>query len=189
MGFSISKVGKVVNKLTGASSAASKSYKYSKGLAEINNNYQKEAAQNAHQWEMADLKAAGLNPALTATGGSGASLSGGGGGSVGASGSGITPIDMLNTAVSMYNQTAATESQIKLNENSGNAELINALANWRNSGTNSDNANSGWLGKILGADVRKHYKDKYNNWTKTKEAKKMNSAKSAKEAWSNIFNS
>lgn len=32
----------------------------------------KEAAQNAHQWEVGDLRAAGLNPILSATGGSGA---------------------------------------------------------------------------------------------------------------------
>lgn len=35
---------------------------------------QKQAAQSAHQWEVADLRAAGLNPILSATGGNGASL-------------------------------------------------------------------------------------------------------------------
>lgn len=35
---------------------------------------QKQAAQSAHQWEVADLRAAGLNPVLSATGGNGANL-------------------------------------------------------------------------------------------------------------------
>jgi hypothetical protein len=35
---------------------------------------QKQAAQFAHQWEVADLRAAGLNPILSATGGNGANL-------------------------------------------------------------------------------------------------------------------
>lgn len=39
--------------------------------------FQREMAQNAHQWEVADLRAAGLNPILSGTGGPGARASGG----------------------------------------------------------------------------------------------------------------
>ena len=39
--------------------------------------FQREMAKNAHQYEVADLRAAGLNPILSGTGGSGARASGG----------------------------------------------------------------------------------------------------------------
>lgn len=45
--------------------------------AEIDREWQRENAQNAHQYQVADMRAAGLNPILSATGGSGARASGG----------------------------------------------------------------------------------------------------------------
>jgi len=45
--------------------------------AEIDREWQRENAQNAHQWQVEDMRKAGLNPILSATGGSGAKASGG----------------------------------------------------------------------------------------------------------------
>jgi len=45
--------------------------------AEKNREFQESSAKQRHQWEVADLRSAGLNPILSATGGSGAGLSGG----------------------------------------------------------------------------------------------------------------
>jgi hypothetical protein len=44
---------------------------------ETNLAFQRETAQNAHQWQVADMRKAGLNPILSATGGRGASPGGG----------------------------------------------------------------------------------------------------------------
>jgi len=56
MGF-FKGVGKFFNDISGATSAAEQSYAYNK-----------EFAQNAHQWEVADMEKAGLNPILSADG-------------------------------------------------------------------------------------------------------------------------
>lgn len=96
MGFGF---GGLLNSITGASHSAKQSAKYSGWLNAQNNAYQKEAMQNAHQWEVEDLKKAGLNPVLSA-GGTGASTGGvgGSGGSVGMQ-AGIGGLsDIMNSA-------------------------------------------------------------------------------------------
>lgn len=91
--------GGFLNSITGASNSAKQSAKYSSWLAQQNNEFQKEMAQNAHQWEIEDLKKAGLNPVLSA-GGSGASAGGfGGGGTVGMQAGSLGGIsDIINSA-------------------------------------------------------------------------------------------
>lgn len=124
MGFSL---GGFVNSITGASNSASQANKYAVGNAALNHKYQKEFAQNAHQWEVEDLKKAGLNPALSA-GGGGASASGGGsfGGQTGTPGG--NPLDIVGNIVGMANQTSATKSQNNLND----AQAMLAMAQAKN---------------------------------------------------------
>ena len=168
-----SSIGGIVNDITGVSSSASQSNKYAVQNAYLNHKFQKEFAQNGHQWEADDLEKAGLNRALTATGGSGASASGGGsfGGSTG--GSAGNPLDLLNGIIGMRNQTSATKSQNDLNAASAikiiaetknipfknKIEMMNAIsnevnanANATNAETNKNTAKGGVAAKILGND-------------------------------------
>lgn len=102
---------------------AKKQFSYQKQLSNLNFKQQKYFAENAHQMEMADLEAAGLNPALTATGGSGASASGGG--IPGAQGTQAADIlGGLKTLIDAKNQTSATKSQNDLNR----AQALNTIA-------------------------------------------------------------
>nr|DAO66046.1 MAG TPA: minor capsid protein [Microviridae sp.] len=101
-----SSIGNIFNDVTGATSAS-----------KLNNKYQKEFAQNAHQWEVEDLKKAGLNPILSA-GGSGATAGGAGGAQAGGT---TSATDLLTAAAG----AAATKSQI----DKAGAETENLMAN------------------------------------------------------------
>lgn len=121
MGF-LSSVGGLLNDVTGATSAGQQSQKYAEKSAKLNNAYQKEFAKNAHQWEVEDLKKAGLNPVLSAN--SGASASGGGVSSGNVSNSGINPIETAIGAWNGYEQARNTGADT----NRKNAEIDNIHA-------------------------------------------------------------
>lgn len=143
MGFSL---GGFVNSITGASNSASQTNKYAVGNAALNHKYQKEFAQNAHQWEVEDLKKAGLNPALSA-GGGGASASGGGsfGGQTGTPGA--NPLDIAGKIADIRNGIAATNANNKLLGEQ--AEYYKKLAKKTEKETSV--INTGWVGKTFGA--------------------------------------
>lgn len=118
----LSSVGGLLNDVTGATSAGAQSQKYALQSAQINNAYQKEFAQNAHQWEIEDLKKAGLNPVLSAN--SGASASGGGVSSGSVTSAGFNPIETAIGAWNGYEQARNTGADT----NRKNAETANIEA-------------------------------------------------------------
>ncbi|CAJ0600740.1 unnamed protein product, partial [Cylicocyclus nassatus] len=89
-------------KFTYLNADLAKAYKMNKNVA-----YQEALANTAHQREMADLKAAGLNPVLTASGGAGASAN-------------VTPVESSQTSGSSGGRGSRKEA------NSG-AGLISAI--------------------------------------------------------------
>lgn len=124
-------IGSMLNDINGVTSAAN-----------LNNNYQKEFAQNAHQWETEDLKKAGLNPILSA-GGSGAAASGGG--TAGTGSVGIT--DVANSA----NAIMQTVSNIDLQEKQ--AENAQADAELKKAETAGVMKQNGWIDPKAEKDI------------------------------------
>lgn len=131
-----SKVGGELNSITGASGSASSAYKYSAALAAQNWAYQKEMAQNAHQWEVEDLKKAGLNPALSGLGGTGASAGGaGGGGTVGTTAGGGAFSEIMNSAKGLVALASELEN---LNADTQNKRETNRLIGAQSSKTEQE---------------------------------------------------
>lgn len=92
----LDKIGSAVNKLLGGNTSAKQAQEYALQQQATQNAYNVETMKNLHQWEVADLKAAGLNPALGYGGNTGGMATGTASGPQAATGD---PIGMLAGAV------------------------------------------------------------------------------------------
>lgn len=88
----------------GANATSSKSYRYSRALQDAQNSWMERMSNTAHQREVKDLRAAGLNPILSATGGNGASTPSAGGAT-------FTAENPVNSALQAYMQNRQLKQQ------------------------------------------------------------------------------
>lgn len=136
-----------------AEEAADKQMKFQNEQALANRDFVAHMSKSAHQYEVADLRAAGLNPILSATGGNGAAVVGG---SV-PSGASYTPVNTLanvgkdfSSAAALKQQSELQKSQIDVNR----AELVNKAASASATSAQTANINADTQIKLSDAKYR-----------------------------------
>nr|QJB19080.1 MAG: DNA pilot protein [Microvirus sp.] len=154
LGAAIGAIGSIIggnNANSAAQAAAERQMEFQASQAQINRDWQSTMSNSAHQREVADLKAAGLNPILFQ--GSGAST-----GSVSTpSGASFTPINTmanlgrdLSSAVALKQGGVLQRSQVDVNK----ADVINKSAQAASSSAQTANINADTQIKLAEAKYR-----------------------------------
>lgn len=129
------------------SDAARESMELQKELYDYKFNRELEAMNSAHQREVTDLRNAGLNPVLSATGGTGLSSPSGAMPDISSVNSAVVTAKQANkqlmvNALSNLADIAVRKEANRINNKSAEAALLDAQANLQNANTNSINTAS-----------------------------------------------
>lgn len=125
MGFSLTEgIGGIVNDLLGGTSSAKKAQSYALEQQAMQNLYNKETMQNLHQWEVEDLKKAGLNPALAYGGNTSGIATGTASGPQAAT---SDPVTMIANAIGIGNKLKEMDlTSAQKNKTDSEKDLIDA---------------------------------------------------------------
>lgn len=123
------------SELTGAEREANA---FSANEAQKQRDWEEQMSSTSYQRQVADMRAAGINPAMAMSGSGASTPSGTSASSVSPTSPGISMSDIMQL-VMLPLQKKLLSSQAQLARDQGNAAMINANANMRNANTNEGN--------------------------------------------------